>query len=112
MNLFIRTANSQYMKILKNDPFIPMKINTETTVDGVRVPQRSTPKNPTEFTDSEKDVVVLDTSPQLIIVDSMNSNMCHNIINCTSAKHMWDTVELIMEGTNEVKENRLDILTS
>ena len=25
---------------------------------------------------------------------------------------MWDTVELIMEGTDEVKENRLDILTS
>ena len=25
---------------------------------------------------------------------------------------MWDTIELIMEGTEEVKENRLDILTS
>ena len=89
-----------------------MKIIPETTVDGVRVPQRSTPKDPTEFTDSEKDVVALDTSLQLIIVDSMDSDMCHQILNCTSAKHMWDTVELIMEGTEEVKENRLDILTS
>ena len=25
---------------------------------------------------------------------------------------MWDTIELLMEGTAEVKENRLDILTS
>ena len=38
--------------------------------------------------------------------------MCHQIINCTTAKHMWDTIELIMEGTEEVKENRLDIRTS
>ena len=38
--------------------------------------------------------------------------MCHQIVNCTTTKHMWDTIELIMEGTEEVKENRLDILTS
>ena len=25
---------------------------------------------------------------------------------------MWDAIELLMEGTTEVKENRLDILTS
>ena len=111
MNLFIRKTNSGYMKILKNGPFVPMKIIPETTVGGVQVPQRSTPKNPTKFTDSVKDVVALDTILQLIIVDSMDFDMCRQILNCTSAKHMWDIVELIMEGTYEVKENRLDILT-
>ena len=110
--LFIRTTNSDYLKILKNGPFVPMKIIPETTVDGVRVPQRSTPKHPTEFTDSEKEVVALDTSLQLISVDYMDSDMFHQILNCTSAKHLWDTIELIMEGTEEVKENQLDILMS
>ena len=38
--------------------------------------------------------------------------MLNQVINCSSAKHMWDTIELLMEGTAEVKENRLDILTS
>ena len=42
----------------------------------------------------------------------MDSNMCHQIVKCSTAKNMWDTIELIMEGTEEVKENRLDILTS
>ena len=69
-----------------------MKIITESTVDRVRVPQRSTPKDSTEFTDSEKDVVALDTILQLIIVESMDSDMCHQIPNCTSATHMWDTI--------------------
>ena len=49
---------------------------------------------------------------QLIIVDSVDSDMCHEIINRSTAKHMWDTIELLMEGTKEVKENRLYILTS
>ena len=91
-------TNFEYMKILKSGLFVPMKIIPESIVDGVRVPQRSTPKDPTEFTDSKKDVVALDTSMQLIIIDLMNFDMCHQILNCTSAKHMWDTVELIMEG--------------
>ena len=38
--------------------------------------------------------------------------MLNQVINCSSAKQMWDTIELLMEGTTEVKENRLDILTS
>ena len=67
---------------------------------------------PLKFTDSEKDIIALYTSLQLIIVDSKDSDMCHQILNCTNAKHMWDIVELIMEGLDEVKENWLDILTS
>ena len=38
--------------------------------------------------------------------------MLNQVINCSIAKKMWDTIELLMEGTYEVKENRLDILTS
>ena len=38
--------------------------------------------------------------------------MLNQVINFSSAKHMWDTIESLMEGTVEVKENRLDILTS
>ena len=78
----------------------------------MRVPQGFIPKEISEFSDSDKESVALDTNLQLIIVDSMDSDMCHQIVNCSTAKHMWDTIELIMEGTEEVKENRLDILTS
>ena len=49
MTLFIKASNPLYMGILENGPFVPMKMIPESTVDGVRVPQRSTPKDPTEF---------------------------------------------------------------
>lgn len=113
MTLFIEVANHLYMgSILENGPFVPMKMIPESVVDGVRVPQRSTPKDPTEFTDSEKEIVALDKWLQLIIFDSMDTEMCYQILNCKSGKQMWDTIVLIMEGTEEVKEKRLDILTS
>ena len=101
MTLYIRATNSRYEEYLRKGLFISMKLVPETTEGDVRVPQRFTPKDPT---DSNKEVVALDTNLQLIIVDSMDSDMCHQIVNCT--------IKLIMEGTEEVKENRLDILTS
>ena len=79
---------------------------------GGRIPQKFMPKESSEFSDTEKDKVALNTSLQLIIVESLDTAMLNQMINCSSAKHMWDTIELLMEGTAEVKENRLDILTS
>ena len=112
MTLYIRVTNPKYEEYLRMGSYIPMKLVPETTEGDVRVPQRFTPKEPTEFSDSDKEIVTLDTNLQLIIVDSMDSIMCHQIVNCTIVKQMRDTIELIMEGTEEVKENRLYILIS
>ena len=101
------------MGILENGPFVPQKLIPESVTEtGERIPQKFMPKESSEFSDTEKDKVALDTSLQLIIVESLDTAMLNQVINCSSAKHMWDTIELLMEGTAEVKENRLDILTS
>ncbi|XP_074327614.1 uncharacterized protein LOC141665528 [Apium graveolens] len=42
----------------------------------------------------------------------MDDDMSHQIMVCVSSKHMWETIELLMEGTEDVRQNRLDILTS
>ena len=54
MTLYIRAANSKYEEYLRMGPFIPMKLVPETTEGDVRVPQRFTPKDPTEFSDSTR----------------------------------------------------------
>ena len=38
--------------------------------------------------------------------------MYNHVVNCKDAKHIWDTIETINEGTEEVRENRMEILTS
>ena len=101
------------MGILENGPFVPQKLIPESVTEtGERISQKFVPKESSEFSDTEKDKVVLDTSLQLIIVEAFDTAMLNQVINCRSAKHIWDTIELLMEGTAEVKEYRLDILTS
>ena len=113
MTLFIKAANPLYMGIMENVPFVPQKLIPESVTEtGERIPQKFVPKESSEFSDTKKDKVALDTSLQLIIVDSLDISMLNQLINSSSAKHMWDTIELLMEGTAKVKENRLNILTS
>lgn len=108
MHLFIKASNPLYMGILQNGPYIPMKsMATSVAADGTRVPQMSTPKDPSEFTDVDKEFVGLDSSLMLILADFADKEMSYQIMNYVSAKHMWDTIELLMEGTTEVQENRL-----
>lgn len=108
MLLFIKASNPGYLKVLKDGPHVPTK-----EIPGAEDAPSITVRKPlSEFTDDEKDQIGWDTNLQLIIVDSLDDEMNHQIMNCDSAKHMWDTVEMIMEGTEEVQENRLDILTS
>ncbi|KAL8116056.1 hypothetical protein AgCh_022517 [Apium graveolens] len=38
--------------------------------------------------------------------------MNRHVMNCKNSKHIWETIELINEGTEEVRENKLEILTS
>ncbi|XP_074356712.1 uncharacterized protein LOC141696470 [Apium graveolens] len=38
--------------------------------------------------------------------------MSHQLLGSDGVKNMWETIELLMEGTEEVKENRMDILTT
>ncbi|KAK1364596.1 hypothetical protein POM88_040157 [Heracleum sosnowskyi] len=113
MLLFIKASNPLYIGILENRPFVPMKPVSESTApDGSRIPSGTQPKDISEFTDSDKELIRLDTGLMLILADSADKEMSYQLMNCTSGKHMWDTINLIMEGTEDVQENRLDILTS
>ena len=47
-----------------------------------------------------------------ILIDSMEMSMFANIASCTSAKEMWDHIEVLCEGTEEVRENKKQILVT
>ena len=112
MNLYIKTANPVYLQILSKGPFVPMKVIPETTDGGVVIPQRSVPKEASDFSDAERDRVELDTSLQLILVESLDQTMYNHVISCASAKEIWEKIEIMMEGTEEVKENKTQILVA
>ena len=113
MTLFLQAANPKYKDVLKKGPNIPMIIELENVVDGIVIsPARMYPKDPKEYSADEKEDAALDINLQLILVESLDPIMYNHVVNCKDAKHIWETIETINEGTEEVRENRLEILVS
>ena len=78
----------------------------------VVIAARTYPKDPVDYTPDEKEDASLNINLQLILVESLDLIMYNHVLNCKDAKHIWETIETINEGTEEVRENRLEILTS
>ncbi|KAK1355317.1 CCHC-type domain-containing protein [Heracleum sosnowskyi] len=112
MLIFIKASNPMYLDILKHGPFTPMIEIAETTIGTEIIPARYEPKDPSKYTDPEKEKITLDGHLQLIICESMDFNMYGTVAHCTSAKKMWDLIEVLCEGTPEVRKNKKQILVS
>ena len=113
MTLFLQVSNPKYMKVLRQGPQIPMIFEEETIEDGVvTAPTRRYPKDPKTYDANDKEDASLDINLQLILVESLDPIMYNHVVNCKDARHIWETIETINEGTEEVRENRLEILTS
>ncbi|KAL8095602.1 hypothetical protein AgCh_036862 [Apium graveolens] len=112
MLLFIRMANHLYIGILKNGPFTPVVRVEETTDGDMVISAHYAPKDPSESTEPEREKVSLDSALQLILIESLDNVMYNNIVNCDTAKQIWEKIEILCEGTEEVRSNQRRILIS
>lgn len=69
-------------------------------------------KEQSVYNESNKEKVALDGCLQLIIIELMDLSMFGNIIIFESARRMWDHIEVLCEGIEEVRENKRQILVS
>ena len=88
MLLFMDMANTTYGELLKNGPFTPVILVPETTIGDEIVPAQWVPKDPSLYSDSEKEKIAMDKSLQLILIESLDLVMYNNIVNCTSGKQI------------------------
>ncbi|KAL8100286.1 hypothetical protein AgCh_032511 [Apium graveolens] len=103
-----RTFNMSVHDALEADDVITEMIED----DFVITKARTYVKKPEDFTPAEKEEAFLDASLQLILVDSLDPLMNRHVMNYKNSKHIWETIEVINEDTEEVRENKLEILTS
>ena len=99
MLLFIKMANPMYIEILKNGPFVPQTMVPASTIGDEVVPPKFVQKDPSQYSESEKEKVSLDSGLQLILIESLDNVMYNNIINCETAKQIWEKIEILCEGT-------------
>ncbi|KAL8119956.1 hypothetical protein AgCh_017183 [Apium graveolens] len=101
-----------YIQILKNGPFIPMEKIDESTNGDMVILTHYDPKDPSEYTEPENEKVSLDSGLQLILTESIDNVMYNNIVNYDIAKQIWEKIEILCEGIEEVRSNPSRIMVS
>ena len=110
MKLYLESVNPEYLEVLGKGKFIPMVVIPEHTEGDVIIPQRSEPKKAVDFSDADKEQIALDTSVRQTLMESLDHEMFNVVKGLTTAKKIWDKIEVVMEGTAEVRNNKTLIL--
>ncbi|VFQ82097.1 unnamed protein product [Cuscuta campestris] len=101
MRIYIRSTNFQLWLVIKNGEQIPMKKVGETTV----------PKTEDEFDAEDIKKVENYAKAMNMLYCAVNPDDYRKISCCTTAKEMWDKLEVTYEGTDQVREAKIDFLT-
>ncbi|MQL96227.1 hypothetical protein Taro_028900 [Colocasia esculenta] len=64
------------------------------------------------WTDGDKKMMSQNNKAKSILCCSLSKNEFNRISTCKSAKEMWDKLKFTYEGTDKVKETRIDILVT
>ncbi|WRX18658.1 hypothetical protein QQP08_011145 [Theobroma cacao] len=103
MSIYIRAIDYEMWDVITDGPFIPLTLNVVTN--------EIIPKPRSEWTEAE-------TKKSLNKFKAINTLHCaltptefNKVSSCTTAKHVWDKLKIIHEGTSQVKEFKIVLLT-
>ena len=100
MTWFLKSTNLNLWDVIENGAHIPSKLE-----NGVMV---SKPKQ--EWDELDKKQVQLNAKVVYILHCAIDRNEFNHVFQCKSAKEIWRLLEITHEGTNQVKESRINIL--
>ncbi|GAV89760.1 zf-CCHC domain-containing protein/UBN2 domain-containing protein, partial [Cephalotus follicularis] len=101
MNIFIQSLYYNLWDLIVDGPNLP----TITNENGEII---SKPRN--KYNDDDRKIVQLNAKAKHVIICAINSNEFNRVSSCVSAKDMWDRLEVTYEGTNQVKEAKINML--
>ncbi|GAV77117.1 zf-CCHC domain-containing protein/DUF4219 domain-containing protein/UBN2 domain-containing protein, partial [Cephalotus follicularis] len=101
MTIFIQSLDYNLWDLIVDGPDLPTTINE----NGEKVP-----KPRTRYNDEDRKKVQMNAKAKHIIICAINSNEFNRVSSCVSAKEMWDRLEVTYEGTNQVKEAKINML--
>ncbi|XP_068461686.1 uncharacterized protein [Phaseolus vulgaris] len=96
MKIFMRSTNKEIWEAIENYPFIPQVKKDVLFVD----------KPSYEWTEADTKKAKLDWIAKNIMTSALSCDDFFRVSQCTSAKEMWDILEVTDEGTNNVKRAR------
>ncbi|KAL4360717.1 hypothetical protein GQ457_04G018640 [Hibiscus cannabinus] len=100
MMLFIQSTDYSIWDVVLDGPFTPMKREGDTLV----------PKQRHEWNDEERRRVQMNAKAMQILFCALGPDEFAKMSSCSSAKEIWDKLEVTHEGTSEVKETKIGLL--
>ncbi|XP_074347115.1 uncharacterized protein LOC141685939 [Apium graveolens] len=102
------SQDESYVKWIENGPHVPRRV--ATNVEDVTENEQTVPKPKSEWTDEDIEAVHKDKKAMNILFTGLDQDMFDNVINCKTAKDIWDIVQVLCEGTEQVRENNMQLL--
>ncbi|XP_070042779.1 uncharacterized protein [Nicotiana tomentosiformis] len=104
MHDFIMAEDSKLWDVICDGPFIPMKTIGEPAV--------TVPKTRKEYNDADCKSIEKNFRAKMILVCGIGPDEYNRISACQSAKEMWEALQTAHEGTTQVKQSKIDMLTT
>ncbi|XP_070010838.1 uncharacterized protein [Nicotiana sylvestris] len=96
--------DSKLWDIICDGPHVPMKKLRET---GPMVP-----KDRKEYSDVDRKAVEKNYRAKKILVCGIGPDEYNRVSSCDSAKEIWKVLQTSHEGTTQVKQSKIDMLTT
>ncbi|GAV58588.1 UBN2 domain-containing protein, partial [Cephalotus follicularis] len=100
MTIFIQSLDYELWNIITNGPEIPTKI-----VDGQRVLKLNN-----EYNDHDYKLIQLNAKAKHVFFCALSPSEFNRVSSLDSAKEMWDRLMVTYEGTNQVKDTKINRL--
>ncbi|XP_070023300.1 uncharacterized protein [Nicotiana sylvestris] len=104
MHDFIMAEDSELWDVICDGPFVPMKTVGEGTI--------TVPKTRKEYNDAGRKAIEKNFRAKKILVCGIGPDEYNLISTCQSAKEIWEALQTAHEGTTQLKQSKIDILTT
>jgi len=105
MQIFIEAIDLNIWEAIEIGPYVT------SIIDGSTSTNRKIEKPRDKWSEEDRRRVQYNLKAKNIITSTLEIDEYFRISNCTSAKEMWDTLQLTHEGIIDVKRSRINTLT-
>ncbi|WRX29159.1 hypothetical protein QQP08_021646 [Theobroma cacao] len=103
MSIYIRAIDSEMWDVITDGPFMPLTVNVVTN--------ELMPKPRSEWTEAETKKVQVNFKAINRLHCTLTPTKFNKVSSCKTAKQVWEKLRIIHEGTSQVKESKIAILT-
>jgi RecB family exonuclease len=107
MTMFLEATDPEYLERIYEGPYKPTKLSVAAAGEEAKI----IPKERKEYTSDDISSVAKDAKVRHLLHSALDNVLSNKVINCKTAKEIWDALEIRCQGTPAIKKNRRNILT-